>query len=130
MSRQYQNFTSALAAGLVTFSLSLPSWAASFSGYLIDRSCADGLKHEGKNLDSQVQHHTTTCALSADCSEAGYTLYKGGKFVDLDSKGNALAKKYFQTSKRKEGHYVSVTGDMKRDVLAATDIKEAAAPKP
>jgi len=129
MSRQYPNFRSILAACLVSLLLLLPAWASSaFSGYLIDRSCADGLKHDSKNIDSQVQHHTTTCALSADCSEAGYTLYKDGKFIDLDSKGNALAKKYFQTSKRTDGHYVKVTGDLKRDVIAATDIKEAPPP--
>jgi len=129
MSQQYQILRSALPAGLALFMLALPAWANStFSGYLIDRACAEGLKHESKNVDSLVQHHTTTCALSADCSEAGYSLYKDGKFVDLDSKGNVLAKTYFQTSKRKEGHYVNITGDMKRDVIAATDIKEAAPP--
>jgi hypothetical protein len=117
-----------LAASLAFFTLVNPALASNFGGYLIDRACAEGLKHESKNVDSQVQRHTTVCALSADCSEAGYSLYKDGKFIDLDSKGNALAKTYFQTSKRKDGHFVTVTGDLKRDVLATTAIKEAPPP--
>lgn len=128
MSLQFSTLKSAVASSLMVVSLALPAWASTFAGYLIDRSCSEGLKHETKNVDALVQHHTTICALSADCSEAGYSLYKDGKFIDLDAKGNVLAKTYFQTSKRKEGHYVNITGDMKRDVLAATDIKEAAPP--
>jgi hypothetical protein len=117
-----------MAACLAVFAFAIPAMAGNFGGYLVDRACAEGYKHETKNVDTLVQHHTSVCSLNPDCSEAGYSLYKDGKFLDLDTKSNALAKKYFQTSKRKEGHFVTITGDIKRDQLAATDIKEAAPP--
>jgi hypothetical protein len=115
---------------LAFLALAFPVFGSSqFSGYLIDRACAEALKHDSKDIDSKVVHHTTTCALSTDCSEAGYSLYSNGKFIDLDSKGNELAKKYFQTSKRKEGHYVTITGDLKSALIRASDIKETSPPK-
>jgi hypothetical protein len=92
--------------------------------------CEASISHDKKDPVPALSHHTKECALNADCSEAGYSLYSDGKFIDLDSKSNAVAKKYFESTAKKEGHYVAVSGQLKRDLLSVDSIKDTSAPPP
>jgi len=95
-----------------------------YTGYLIDRSCAAAMKMENKGLDNGLKQHTRHCSLEPSCSESGYSLYSGGKWFDLDPKGNEMARKYFQASKKEAGHIFKITGVFKRNELRVATISE------
>ena len=95
-----------------------------YTGYLIDRSCAAAMKMENKGLENGLKQHTRHCSLEPSCSESGYSLYSGGKWLDLDPKGNDMARKYFQASKKEAGHIFKITGVFKRNELRVATISE------
>ncbi len=82
------------------------------------------MKMENKGLENGLKQHTRHCSLEPSCSESGYSLYSGGKWLDLDPKGNDMARKYFQASKKEAGHIFKITGVFKRNELRVATISE------
>lgn len=101
--------------------------ASQYTGFLVDRSCAAQIKVDSKGTDPSpsLKKHTRHCSLEPSCCEAGYSLYSQGKWLDLDAKGNELAKKIFEQSKKESGHLFTVTGLFKRNELRVASIAEA-----
>ncbi len=103
-----------------------------WQGYLVDRQCAESVK-EDNDPKLFIENHTKDCALMPNCKAKGYSIYVGyagnSKWFDLDKKGNELAVKLLQASKRRSGFYVEVTGTEQNKVLKTQSIKEIDEPK-
>ncbi len=50
-----------------------------YTGYVVDRSCAAMIKNDHKDPTQRLKDHTKKCALDPTCCEAGYTVYSGVK---------------------------------------------------
>jgi hypothetical protein len=118
------SFLMALALG-VTSTLALAAdKVETYSGYLVDKSCAAMIKNDHLDPTKRLKDHTRACALEPSCCEAGYTVYSGGKWIDLDAAGSALAQKMIRASKKDKAHMCKVTGVFKRNEFHATDVTE------
>ncbi|MBX9940049.1 MAG: hypothetical protein K2Y32_12385 [Candidatus Obscuribacterales bacterium] len=95
-----------------------------YTGYLLDRACAAELKQAGKDPLATLKGHTKHCSLEPACSEAGYTLYSEGKWLDLDSVGSEKARKAFGQTKKAAGHKFKISGIFKRNELRVKEITE------
>lgn len=111
----------------IFISLAASSAVASDSawrGYLVDRLCADDAKTADK-AKKLCETHTKECALDPNCVNSGYTVYSGSKFYIFDDKGNKLAKKLIESSKREDGGMpVEVKGALSGNTIAVSAIKE------
>ncbi|HEY9868424.1 MAG TPA: hypothetical protein V6D08_04610, partial [Candidatus Obscuribacterales bacterium] len=106
------------AAAIGAFSVGYEALAyeQQWYGYVIDRQCAESFR-EDTDPRAFVLHHTKACALMPNCRAKGYALFVDGKWYDFDKRGNELAVKLLQTSKRKKGFYVQVTAEARGRVL-------------
>lgn len=95
-----------------------------WTGYLVDRSCAAAIKGDNKDAMKSVKEHTKACSLEPSCCEAGYSVYSQGQWIDLDNTGNAMAKKVMQATKRDKAHVVKVVGIIKRGEVRPSSIVE------
>jgi hypothetical protein len=95
-----------------------------FTGYLVDKSCAAMIKNDHLDPMQRLKDHTKACALEPSCCEAGYTVYSGGKWIDLDTAGSAMAQKMIRASKKSKAHMCKITGTFKRNEFHATDVSE------
>lgn len=112
--------------------LASSAWAeaepkSTFSGYLVDKQCADSVRDDSDALDF-IRHHTKDCSLMINCRRTGYSLYVKPDWYDLDKHGNKLAIKLLQNSRRKNGFYVDVEGSLKTGVLRVKSMKEIQEP--
>ncbi len=82
------------------------------------------IKHDHLDPMQRLKDHTKSCSLEPSCCEAGYTIYSGGKWIDLDPEGNALAQKMFRASKKNKSFMCKVTGTFKRNEFHATSVAE------
>lgn len=98
-----------------------------WQGYVIDRQCAGAVRKDS-DASSFVQRHSKDCSLMAHCQSVGYCLYSRGKWLDLDKKGNGLAIKLLQATKRKYGLYVEAAGVVNGSVLKVQSLKEISEP--
>ena len=95
-----------------------------YTGYLVDKSCAAMIKNDHLDPTQRLKDHTKACALEPSCCEAGYTVYSGGKWIDLDAAGSAMAQKVIKASKKNKAHMCKITGVFKRNEFHATDVTE------
>jgi len=95
-----------------------------FSGYLVDKSCAASIKNDHLDPTQRLKDHTRACALEPSCCEAGYTVYSGGKWIDLDAAGSQLAQKVIKASKKNKAHMCKITGVFKRNEFHASSVTE------
>ena len=96
----------------------------SWTGYLVDRSCAAAIKGDNKDALKSVKEHTKACSLEPSCCEAGFSIYSQGQWLDLDNGSSAIAKKIMKASTRDKAHVVKVVGIIKRGEVRATSIVE------
>ncbi|MBP6747805.1 hypothetical protein KA344_21430 [bacterium] len=96
----------------------------SWTGYLVDRSCAAAIKGDNKDAMKSVKEHTKACSLEPSCCEAGFSIYSQGQWLDLDNASSAIAKKVMKASTRDKAHVVKVVGIIKRGEVRATSIAE------
>ncbi|MBX9722904.1 MAG: hypothetical protein K2X81_15995 [Candidatus Obscuribacterales bacterium] len=94
-------------------------------GYILDNQCADSIKGSS-TAESFAQAHTKDCAIM--CKDKGYCLYLKGKCNSFDARGNELASKLLQESKRVRGFYVQVTGKTKDGTLGVESLEEIPEP--
>jgi hypothetical protein len=109
-------------ASQATFCADEDKW----SGYLVDRQCADSIKGSSAT-ESFVRAHTKDCAVM--CQDKGYSLYSQGRWLSLDARGNSLALKHMKASQRVRGFYVQVTGKIKDSTISVWRIEEIPEPK-
>ncbi|MBU6450624.1 MAG: hypothetical protein KGS72_02520 [Cyanobacteria bacterium REEB67] len=108
----------------VSLPASLAAGAESFTGYLVDKSCAAMIKNDHLDPTKRLKDHTRACSLEPSCCEAGYAVYSGGKWIDLDAAGSALAQKLIRASKKDKAHMCKITGEFKRNEFHATAVTE------
>lgn len=101
-----------------------PEGSLTWTGYLVDRSCAAAIKGDNKDAMKSVKEHTKACSLEPSCCEAGYSVYSQGQWLDLDNASSALAKKVMKASARDKAHVVKVVGIIKRGEVRASSIAE------
>ena len=95
-------------------------------GYIIDNACAAGHVKDA-NFGERVKKHSTSCALSPNCSESGYVVYTAdAKIYKLDQAGNKSAEELLKETDTKMGAQVSVEGTMEGDTIKVTRITEKA----
>ena len=115
----------ALCLSLTTsLNASLAAGVESFTGYLVDKSCAAMIKNDHLDPTKRLKDHTRACSLEPSCCEAGYAVYSGGKWIDLDAAGSALAQKLIKASKKDKAHMCKITGEFKRNEFHATAVTE------
>jgi len=97
------------------------------SGYVVDQHCAEGMI--GKpDAEKKAAAHARSCALMEACAASGYGVFTEGKWVNFDSRGNAIAKVMLTQSKREKGLSYQIKGVMNGDQLAVTSMGEIALP--
>jgi len=111
-----------LCAGIVA-GLAGAASAAEISGILMDKLCSSTALKGGQDV---AVKHDRTCNLTPNCTKSGWGVYTAdGKYIALDSAGNALALKALQASTKKNDMKVTVTGDVQGDTIKVTDLKLA-----
>jgi hypothetical protein len=95
-----------------------------FNGYLVDRSCAAMFKNDHLDPTKRLKDHLKSCDLDPACSDSGYTIYSGGKWIDLDAPTSAMVQKVLRASKKDKGNMFKVTGTIKRNELHGTTVAE------
>ncbi len=101
-----------------------PEGSQTWTGYLVDRSCAAAIKGDNKDAMKSVKEHTKACSLEPSCCEAGFSVYSQGQWLDLDNASSAIAKKVMKASARDKAHVVKVVGIIKRGEVRASSIAE------
>lgn len=99
-----------------------------FTGYLSDSLCAT----EGVPFDSKANpmEHTVACMKDYGSMASGYGILmknpKTGKyaFTKFDQKGNEMAKKVLQGTKRTDNMKIKVTGTKIMDMIKVESIHE------
>lgn len=86
----------------------------------MDKMCS---KRMVKNHEKTVKH-TKTCLTEEGCAASGFGLMTDKKFIPFDAKGNELAANYLKTTQRSSDFQIEVTGAMKKNRIAVTDLKE------
>lgn len=82
------------------------------------------IKNDHLDPTKRLKDHTKACSLEPSCCEAGYAVYSGGKWIDLDANGSALAQKVIRASKKDKGHMCKIVGSFKRNEFHATSVSE------
>ena len=93
-------------------------------GYIIDKACATGKVAKKPDPQAAAADEPTSCALMDTCLKSGLGIYSGGKYTQFDEKGNALAKKALEKSKKDKGAKFKVTGKMTGDKMAVEKVEE------
>jgi hypothetical protein len=102
-----------------------------YIGYLSDVMCASkGIAGDGANLQKSPKKHTVACMKIPDCAASGYGVLikdkKAGKYIfyKFDEKGNEIAKKLLETTKKTDNIKIKVKGTMMKDLIMIESIVE------
>src|SRR5438128_12215912 len=90
-----------------------------WSGYLIDKMCSKRMTGNPE----KIKKHTKTCLTEEMCVVSGYGIITNKKFIPFDTKGNDIAANYLKTTPKEKDFEVEVTGVMKRNKIAVSEIK-------
>ena len=96
---------------------------ATLEGYIVDKSCS---MKDAKEADPQAAaaNETKSCILMESCLKSGLGVYSGGKYIQFDQKGVALAKAALEKSAKDKGAKFKVTGKVTGDKIAVENIEE------
>ena len=100
-----------MALVILVAALALPLTAETWKSVTL----MDGMCAAKPDKMADPDGHERSCALS--CSKSGFGAIIDGKFVKFDSKGNKLAAKALDKTKKKDHIRATVKGDMKDDVI-------------
>jgi hypothetical protein len=102
-----------------------------YVGYLSDVMCASkGIAGDGTNLQKSPKKHTVACMKMPDCASSGYGVFIKDKeadkyiFYKFDKKGNDIAKKLLETTKKTDNMKMKVKGTMIKDLIMVESIVE------
>lgn len=97
--------------------------AVKINGYLIDNACVIAAAKD-KDVAARVKRHPTSCALTPNCLESGFSVFSEGKFYKLDEAGNKSATEVMKNTKTTSGVEVAVEGILEGDTLNVTKLAE------
>jgi len=102
-----------------------------YVGYLSDVMCASkGIAGDGTNLQKSPKKHTVACMKMPDCASSGYGVFikdkETGKYIfyKFDKKGNDIANKLLETTKKTDNMKIKVKGTMIKDFIMVESIVE------
>jgi len=102
-----------------------------YVGYLSDVMCASkGIAGDGTNLHKNPKKHTVACMKMPDCASSGYGVFikdkEAGKYIfyRFHEKGNDIAKKLLETTKKTDNMKMKVKGTMIKDFIMVESIVE------
>jgi hypothetical protein len=100
------------------------------SGYLVDRMCGENFaKFDLEKATQKAAKHTKECAIDEECKKRGYGIVTKGRFFAFDEKGNNLAAKYFDSSKKISDFLVDVQCTVNGDQLSVVSVRDSKAVK-
>jgi len=102
-----------------------------FTGYLSDVACATkAMAGDGADLTTNPEKHTVACLKMPACMASGYGILikeaKSGKyvFIKFDQKGNEMAKKMLEATKRTDNMKIKVMGTKSKGMIKVKSITE------
>ena len=102
-----------------------------YVGYLSDVMCArKGIAGDGTNLHKSPKKHSVACMKMPDCASSGYGVFikdkEAGKYIfyKFDKKGNDIANKLLETTKKTDNMKMKVKGIMIKDFIMVESIVE------
>jgi len=99
------------------------------TGYLSDVACATkGVAGDGANLSTHPEKHTVACMKMPACMASGFGILikaKSGEytFVKFDQKGNEMAKKLLEATKKTDNMKIKVQGTRMIEVANITALE-------
>ena len=99
-----------------------------YTGYLMDKACADmGKGMDGSDIVNSPQDHTKMCLMAEPCKESGYGVWLTGdsgayEFIKFDSKGDTMAWETITNASRENNFAIEVEGTLKGDVLNVSSL--------
>lgn len=99
------------------------------TGYLSDVACAtNGVAADGANLATHPEKHTVACMKSPGCMASGYGILVKATtgeytFVKFDQKGNEMAKKLLEATKKTDNMKIKVQGIRMIEVKNITELE-------
>ena len=95
-----------------------------FEQYLLDVDCANkAITDDGTNLRTNPENHTVACLKKPSCMASGYGVIirnkENGKynFYKFDKKGNELARKLLETTKKTDNLLIKVRGTIDNTMI-------------
>ena len=95
-----------------------------FEQYLLDVDCANkAITDDGTNLKTKPENHTVACLKKPSCMASGYGVIIRNKetgkynFYKFDEKGDEIAKKLLETTKKTDNMQVKVRGTVDKNMI-------------
>lgn len=95
-----------------------------FEKYLLDVDCANkAITDDGTNLKKNPENHTVACLKKPSCMASGYGVIirnaETGKynFYKFDEKGDKLARKLLETTKKTDNLRIKVKGTIDNSMI-------------
>ena len=108
-----------LAVLLAAAAPSIP--AATFSGVLMDKPCASTFNGDGQDA---ALEHSKSCALTKDGKKKGFVIVTDdGAALELDTKGNRLALKTVEITKKNSEVVMEIQGEQKKDRVSVDSLR-------
>ncbi|HKQ73346.1 MAG TPA: hypothetical protein VJ810_06435 [Blastocatellia bacterium] len=96
----------------------------SLEGFIVDKACATGKVAKQSDPQAAAANESKGCILMENCMKSGLGVYSGGKYIQFDEKGVALAKAALEKSKKDKGAKFKVTGKVTGDKIAVESVTE------
>jgi len=119
---------------IIALFLSSPAFAQmkskEFTGYLSDVACATKMMAaDGADLTINPEKNTVGCMKNPGCMSSGFGILikaKSGKYVftKFDQKGNDMAKKILEATKRTDNMKIKVMGTKSKGMIKVKSITE------
>jgi hypothetical protein len=95
-----------------------------FEQYLLDVDCANkAITDDGTNLRTNPENHTVACLKKPSCMASGYGVIIRNKetgkydFYKFDEKGDELARKLLETTKKTDNLRIKVRGTIENNMI-------------
>jgi hypothetical protein len=95
-----------------------------FETYLMDVDCAKkAITDDGTNLKTDPSKHTVACLKKPSCMASGYGVIIRDKetgsytFYKFDEKGDEIAKKLLETTKKTDNMHIKVKGTIDKGMI-------------
>ena len=102
-----------------------------YVGYLSDVMCVrKDIAGDETSLHKSPKKHTVDCMKMPDCASSGYGVFikdkEAGKYIfyKFDKKGNDIANKLLETTKKTDNMKMKVKGTMIKDFIMVESIVE------
>lgn len=100
-----------------------PALAETWTGYLIDRECAQTYS-ASSSPQKLAREHARACTHISSASNQEYRVLSNERWLKLDNRGNEIAQGIVSQSIKKNGILVTVTGTSSNDTIEVEKMVE------